>query len=161
MRSIVHRWVRQPNLDSSVTKRVGNRFNPFQNTLTVLEDPVNNRKLYLIGTTNSSTTLAYRTRKLLNEVSANALYVQANQKWWSSAKHTSVTKFTNLGDESRGFQSGQQIILIRIIPLRKQSSRLTIQNEISCLDFFNEIFIQYLIFYSGFPTDFRPFSPGL
>ena len=98
MRSIVHRWVRQPNLESCVTKRVGNRYNPFQNTLTVLEDPINNRKLYLIGTTNSSTTLAYRTRKLLNEVSANALYVQANQKWWNNAKHTSVTKLTNLGD---------------------------------------------------------------
>lgn len=103
MRSIVHRWVRQPNLESSFTQRVGNRSNPFQNTLTVLEDPVNNRKLYLIGTTNSSTTLAYRTRKLLNEVSANALYVQANKKWWSYAKHTSVIKHTNLGDESRGF----------------------------------------------------------
>ncbi len=36
MRSIVHRWVRQPNLSSDIYNRVANRYNPFENTLTVL-----------------------------------------------------------------------------------------------------------------------------
>ena len=66
MRSVVHRWVRQPNLNSDIYNRVANRADPLTNTLTVLEDPTHNRKLYLIGTTNSSTTLAYRTKKLIN-----------------------------------------------------------------------------------------------
>lgn len=65
MKSVIHRWVRQPNLNSGIYSRVANRYDPFENTLTVLEDPKNNRKLYLIGTSNSSTTLAYRTKKLI------------------------------------------------------------------------------------------------
>ena len=91
MRSVVHRWVRQPNLHSDIYNRVANRFDPFNNTLTVLEDPNSNRKLYLIGTTNSSTTLAHRTRKLINDVSPNAVYVQTTPIWWNHAKHTTVT----------------------------------------------------------------------
>ena len=66
MRSVFHRWVRQPNLHSDIYNRVANRADPLNNTLTVLEDPTHNRRLYLIGTTNSSTTLAYRTKKLIN-----------------------------------------------------------------------------------------------
>lgn len=65
MKSVVYRWVRQPNLNSGITNRVANRFDPFNNTLTVLEDPKRNKKLYLIGTTNSSTLLAHRTKKLI------------------------------------------------------------------------------------------------
>ena len=34
------------------------RHDPFGNTLRILNDPKNNRTLYLIGTTNSSTMLA-------------------------------------------------------------------------------------------------------
>ena len=62
---VVHRFLRQPNINSSITNRIGNRSDPFANTLTVLKDPKNNRELFLIGTTNSSTTLAYRTKKLI------------------------------------------------------------------------------------------------
>ncbi len=87
---IIHRFLRQPNIDSSPTNRVANRYNPFKNTLTVLEDPLKNRKLYLIGTTNSSTTLAYRTQKLINEVKPSNVYVQASPIWWNYAKNTTV-----------------------------------------------------------------------
>lgn len=66
MKAVIHRWIRQPNLHSDINNRVANRANPLKNTLTILEDPNHNRKLYLIGTTNSSTTLAYRTKKLIN-----------------------------------------------------------------------------------------------
>jgi hypothetical protein len=65
MRSVAYRWVRQPNLNSSTYNRVANRADPFKNTLTILEDPVKNKKIYLIGTTNSSTLLAHRTKKLV------------------------------------------------------------------------------------------------
>lgn len=62
---VIHRFLRQPNIDSNTFNRVGNRFKPFENTLSVLEDPKTNRQLYLVGTTNSSTTLAHRTQKLI------------------------------------------------------------------------------------------------
>lgn len=87
---VIHRFVRQPNLNSSIYNRVGNRFNPFKNTLNVLEDPTKNRTLYLIGTTNSSTTLAHRTRKLIQELQPNSVYVQASNTWWNYAQHITV-----------------------------------------------------------------------
>lgn len=89
-RGVVHRFLRQPDFQATPTSRIGNRYNPFKNTLTVLEDPQTNRTLYLIGTTNSSTTLAYRTKKLLQEVQPNSLYVQASNTWWNHAKHATV-----------------------------------------------------------------------
>lgn len=56
-----HRFVRNSNYASTVINRVANRYKPFENTLTVLTDPNSKKKLYLIGTTNSSTLLSYRT----------------------------------------------------------------------------------------------------
>ena len=62
MSKVIHRFIRSANLDSNIHNRVANRFDPFKNTQVTLEDPVNNRTLTLIGTTNSSTTLAHRTK---------------------------------------------------------------------------------------------------
>jgi predicted patatin/cPLA2 family phospholipase len=87
---VIHRFLRQPNLASSITNRVANRHDPFNNTLTVLKDPQGNRELYLIGTTNSSTLLAYRTKKLIEKIKPNALYVQASSAWWKTAKSVEV-----------------------------------------------------------------------
>jgi ribulose 1,5-bisphosphate carboxylase large subunit-like protein len=87
---VVHRFLRQPNINSSIYNRISNRYDPFNNTLTVLKDPKTNRELYLIGTTNSSTTLAYRTKKLVEEVKPSSVYVQASQKWWNIAKSVQV-----------------------------------------------------------------------
>jgi ribulose 1,5-bisphosphate carboxylase large subunit-like protein len=87
---VIHRFLRQPNINSSIYNRISNRYDPFNNTLTVLKDPKTNRELYLIGTTNSSTTLAYRTKKLVEEVKPSSVYVQASQKWWNIAKSVQV-----------------------------------------------------------------------
>ena len=59
--SVTHRFLRNPNYWSNVSSRVANRSKPLENTLTKLEDPASGRTLYLIGTTNSSSLLAYRT----------------------------------------------------------------------------------------------------
>lgn len=45
--------------------RVVNRYRPEENTMKVLKDPKSDRELYLIGTTNSSTLLAHRTKELI------------------------------------------------------------------------------------------------
>ena len=58
------------------------RGSPFENTLTILEDPASNRQLYLIGTINSSTLLAKRTRDLIRDLKPNTLFVQTNETWW-------------------------------------------------------------------------------
>lgn len=62
---VVHRFIRNANIESNIYNRVANRHDPFKNTLTVLKDPKHDRTLTLIGTTNSSTTLAHRTKNLL------------------------------------------------------------------------------------------------
>jgi hypothetical protein len=87
---VIHRFVRNPNIDSNIHNRVANRFAPFTNTLTTLTDPQHGRTLTLIGTTNSSTTLAHRTQALLEKLSPDAVYVQASPEWWSHAKHVQV-----------------------------------------------------------------------
>jgi len=71
---------------SSIYNRPGNRHDPYNNTLTVLEDPKNGRKLYLVGTTNSSTQLAYRTKELIEKVKPGSVFLQANKKWVNIAK---------------------------------------------------------------------------
>jgi ABC-type transporter Mla subunit MlaD len=87
---VIHRFIRSANLDSNVYNRVANRFSPFTNTLVTLTDPATERTLHLIGTTNASTTLAHRTRLLLETVRPDAVYVQASQDWWNYAQHVDV-----------------------------------------------------------------------
>ena len=93
MSKVVHRFVRAADVASSTRWRVGNRFDPFNNTHVTLEDPANDRTLHLIGSTNSSTTLAHRTRLLLEKVQPDAVYVQACPSWWNYAKHVNVLSF--------------------------------------------------------------------
>lgn len=89
---VVHKFIRSANIDSDKYNRVANRFSPFTNTLTNLTDPQSGRTLTLIGTTNSSTTLAVRTKNLLEKLQPDAVYVQASPVWWNYAKHLDVLK---------------------------------------------------------------------
>jgi hypothetical protein len=47
----------------------------------------------LIGTTNSSTLLANRTKKLVEDVKPDTLYIQATSNWWKIAKDLDVNIF--------------------------------------------------------------------
>jgi ribulose 1,5-bisphosphate carboxylase large subunit-like protein len=94
---VIHRFLRQPNINSDIYNRVANRYNPFKNTMTVLKDPESNRELYLIGTTNSSTTLAYRTKKLVDDIKPSFVYVQASNVWWNVARHVQVDNISIQG----------------------------------------------------------------
>ena len=87
---VVHRFIRNANIDSNIYNRVANRADPFKNTQVTLTDPATQRTLTLIGTTNSSTTLAHRTRKLLDEVKPDAVFIQTSWNWWQHAKKTNV-----------------------------------------------------------------------
>lgn len=89
---VIHRFLRNPNIDSNVHNRVANRFDPFNNTVSTLTDPATQRTLTLIGSTNSSTTLAYRTRLLLQKLKPDGVYVQASPMWWKYAQHVDVSK---------------------------------------------------------------------
>ena len=60
--SVAHRFMRNPNYWSSPLNRVANRHKALDNTLVVLKDPQTDRTLHLIGSTHSSSYLAYRTK---------------------------------------------------------------------------------------------------
>ena len=63
--SVAHRFMRNPNYWSSPLNRVANRHKALENTLVVLKDPQTDRTLHLIGSTNSSSYLAYRTKNYI------------------------------------------------------------------------------------------------
>lgn len=52
-----------------------------------MEDPANQRKLFLIGTTNSSNLLALRTQKLIQAEKPDAVFLQVNKSWADIAKN--------------------------------------------------------------------------
>lgn len=147
---VIHRFLRQPNINSNIYNRISNRFDPFNNTLTVLKDPQSNRSLYLIGTTNSSTTLALRTKKLVEEIKPSTLYVQASKNWWNSARLVQVSIIIIVGWRSGHVQRNQQRLLLRLIFAPEQFERYSVETEILSLDGHNAR-------RSGFPSWFQSF----
>lgn len=45
----------------------------------------NGKDVYLVGTCNQSTMLAQRTKKLIEELQPDHVYVQASDEWWNAA----------------------------------------------------------------------------
>ena len=70
-----HVFVRAANLHSNVYDRVGNRQDCFESTLIHLTERFSGKEIYLIGTMNQSNMLAQRTKKLIEEVKPDAVYV--------------------------------------------------------------------------------------
>eukprot|EP01016_Furgasonia_blochmanni_P050714 TRINITY_DN787_c0_g1_i2.p1 TRINITY_DN787_c0_g1~~TRINITY_DN787_c0_g1_i2.p1 ORF type:complete len:497 (-),score=170.05 TRINITY_DN787_c0_g1_i2:700-2190(-) len=146
---VVHRFVRNPTYAGTIHNRVANRGSPFQNTLTVLEDPKNGRKLYLIGTTNSSTTLAQRTRRLIQDVKPDSVLVMANEKWWNMIK------------DVKNVDSQQELNHYNL--LLNGAYEFKYPNNARGLIFKLRLYpwLFFLNWFNRFPADFHPFTPGL
>lgn len=56
----------------------------FANNVKFLEDPATQRKLILIGTTNSSSLLANRTQKILEIANPDSVLVESNESWFQT-----------------------------------------------------------------------------
>ncbi|EGR31941.1 hypothetical protein IMG5_099690 [Ichthyophthirius multifiliis] len=159
----VHRFVRNPNIESSVYERVGSRyfyfllkksiqkkrFNPQKNTLTVLQDPKNDRTLYLLGTTNSSTFLSYRTKELIAQEKPDSLFVQTNKEWWNMAKNVQNVKC-------------QQELNLYNASFKK-AFNWNLDNSIRNIIFKSKFYSWLLVinWFKATPNDFHPFVPGL
>jgi len=65
---------------------MGDRENCFKTTLVHLTERFTGKDVYLVGTMNSSTMLAQRTQKLIQELKPDSVLVQANPAWWASAR---------------------------------------------------------------------------
>jgi len=57
------------------------------NSVKLLEDPENNRKLVLVGTLNVSNTLAERTHKLIEKAKPDSVLVQTNSDWFDNINY--------------------------------------------------------------------------
>jgi hypothetical protein len=78
----VNRIMRNPNFPSAFSAPNFERGDIKLNSVKLLEDPENNRKLVLVGTLNVSNTLAERTRHLIEQAKPDAVLVQTNANWF-------------------------------------------------------------------------------
>jgi pheromone shutdown protein TraB len=62
------------------------RDNCFDTTLVHLTERFNGKDVYLIGSANSSTMLAQRTQKLIEEIKPDQVLVQTSPAWWDNAR---------------------------------------------------------------------------
>ncbi|CAD8124528.1 unnamed protein product [Paramecium sonneborni] len=149
---VVHKFQRNQNHLLSKFLRAGNRSNPFENTLTILEDPAHHRKLYLIGSTHASTMLAYRTQKLINEVKPDSVYVQTNEEWWNLIKNidgiTSQSELNVYNDVLRGAYQWEL-----------ESGVRNFRNTVFWARLYS--WLGLMQFLKAFNSDFHPFIPGL
>lgn len=145
----IHRFMKNPNYYSGLWNRISNRPNAFENTLTILEDPVNDRQLFLIGTTNSSTLLAKRTRDIIRSEKPDSVYVQTNEKWWDIVKDIKNVET----------QSDLNLYTTSLRSTQEWHMENNPRSLIFKLRFFPWLTILYNMF--GFPSTFHPFTPGL
>jgi len=97
-----HVFVRAANLRSNIYDRVGDRENAFKATLLHLTERFHGRDVYLVGTMNSSTMLAQRTKKLIEELKPDRVIVQTSDDWWESAK---LLKYVDSQEEMAQYQT--------------------------------------------------------
>lgn len=75
--------LRNPNATRDGVSAVSMNSSSLNNTVSVLHDPENERKLVLVGTMNASDFLAFRTKMLLKDLNPDSLLVQTNDDWFT------------------------------------------------------------------------------
>lgn len=81
-----HVFMRSQNKYQHKTERLGDRMSPFESTYVHLKEPFGNKELFLIGTMNTSTMLARRTRKLIRKIQPDSVMCMVSPEWWDSAR---------------------------------------------------------------------------
>ena len=81
-----HVFMRSQNKFQHKTERLGNRTPAKESTYVHLKEPFSNTELHLIGTLNTSTMLARRTKKLLRKIQPDTVMVMTSPQWWESAR---------------------------------------------------------------------------
>lgn len=149
--SAAHRFLRNPNVDASIFKRAWSRASPFENTFTLLEDPKTGKKVYLIGTTNSSTILGTRTKKLIEEVKPQSVYVQTSLPWYERASKVEVENQEQFNRLKSGFDD---LMFLRANEYPMHVRGLYFRMRLST-------WMTFMNYYLSFPNDFNPLRPGV
>ena len=129
-----------------------------------MEDPAKQRKLFLIGTTNSSTLLATRTKKLIENERPDTVFLQTNSNWAQIVKSLKADTQSDLNLNNALLRSAFSIDhpnnFRGLVFKARLFSWLAFMNFIKGNFFF---YLNYFlnIYLKGFPSDFHPFIPGL
>lgn len=114
-------------------------------------DPYNGSELYIIGTLNSSNILANRTRRLIDEIKPDTVFIQTSEEWWKIAKHLTFVK-----SQQEMTKAHEQTSLKKLggVPaeLCKKPSLAMLKFHI-----FNFFFKRNM----ALPIEYNPFVPGL
>ncbi len=114
-----------------------------------MSEPYENSELYLVGTTNHSDILANRTKKLIQEVKPDVVFVQTDENWWKYAqflRHVKSQEEMNLAvkDLQETFE----------FPTTLNLRNLAFKSRWAFFLFFSK-------FLFGLPKEYNPFAPGL
>lgn len=149
LRRPINNFIRNPNKFSHTSYRSFTKTCPYENTMKILEDPENDRTLYLIGTTHAQNTLAYRTKNLIEEIQPDSVVVQTSQEWAERAKILNVTTQKQMTELNSRFKD----LLVHM------DGSIQPREAIFKSRFIAWAFtINWLL---SFPKDFHPFTPGL
>ena len=124
--------------------------NAFDNTLTKLHDPETGRKLYLIGTTNSSNSMALRTKNLISELKPDNVVVQTNEKW--------ADLMANINPRNQNDMNALSVEL-REFSINFKSVPNTLRGLYFKANFY--MWAALLKVYLNMPVSFNPFQPGI
>lgn len=114
-----------------------------------LTEPFNNSELFLIGSMNRSDIFANRTRKLIQEVKPDTVFVQTEEKWWKGAEMLGHIKSTQEMDLTL---KDLQKALDYKFPFNLKKAIYDVR-----WNFFH-LFARWLY---RIPLDINPFAPGL
>jgi hypothetical protein len=149
--SAAHRFIRNPNVQSNIFKRAWTRRTPYENTMEVLDCPKTGKRVYLIGTTNSSTVLALRTQALIKDVQPDSLHVNTNEVWYNRVKDLRIDNQEQLNRVNYMFND---ILITRLKDYPNNARGLYFKMRIFA-------WLWYMNYYLSFPADFNPWRPGL
>lgn len=146
-----HRFLRNPNYNSTLLNRAWSRSNPFDNNLVLLTDPKTGRKVYLIGTTHSSTALASRTQKLIEAVKPDSVHVSACNDWYERVSRLNLQNQEQLNNVNSDLND----LLLKHVVGKQNNARGI---------YFKLRFLLWAAFTNlnfAFPADFNGWRPGV
>ena len=105
--------------------------------------------MFIVGTTNHSDILATRTKKLIQDVKPDVVFVQTDEYWWKGAQHLRHVK-------------SQEEMSLSVKDLQ-ENFKVKFDSNLRTLAFNLRwaYFVLFSKFFFGVPVEYNPFAPGL
>mmetsp|Transcript_8923 Transcript_8923/g.9272 ORF Transcript_8923/g.9272 Transcript_8923/m.9272 type:complete len:381 (-) Transcript_8923:118-1260(-) len=141
-------FLREPNVKKQENKLSFSVRNEdvLRTTVHRCTEPYNNTELFIVGTLNNSNVLANRTRRLIDDIKPDVVFVQTTEPWWQLAQNLEYVKSQEEMDKANNHLSQ----LVGVPQKLKGLSGLRFQ-------MFN--YFAKIVF--SLPLEFNPFLPGL